>query len=127
MTADTTVDAAFAPAITLTVSKTGAGTVTSDIGGLNCGNNCAVGFLSGSTVTLTPTPQAGQTFLGFGGACSGTGPCTLTITAPVTVTAAFTGQAVATNTAIPTLSEWGLALLALIMGVFGAVAYRRRY
>jgi hypothetical protein len=43
------------------------------------------------------------------------------------VTAAFTGQAVVQNAVIPTLSEWGLALLAVMVGLFGAFAYRRRY
>jgi hypothetical protein len=55
------------------------------------------------------------------------GPCTLTITQPTTVTAAFTGGTPIANAIIPTLSEWGLMLLTLMVGVAGAFAYRRRF
>jgi len=34
-------------------------------------------FTKGTQVTLTPVPQAGRTFVGWSGACSGADPCTL--------------------------------------------------
>jgi hypothetical protein len=41
-------------------------------------------------VTLTATPAAGSSFTGWGGACSGTGKCTLTMNSDKSVTAQFT-------------------------------------
>ena len=47
-------------------------------------------FASGSTVTLTATPTGGSTFAGWGGACSGTGPCVVVMNGSQTVAATFT-------------------------------------
>lgn len=76
---------------TVSVAKggTGSGTVTSSIGGLNCGATCAASLSSGTAVTLTASPAAGSTFAGWGGACSGTASCSLTVNASVSVTASF--------------------------------------
>jgi uncharacterized repeat protein (TIGR02543 family) len=76
---------------TLSVAKdgTGTGTVTSSPGGINCGATCAYDFNENTSVTLTATPDAGSTFAGWGGACSGTGTCTVNLTSPLTVTATF--------------------------------------
>ncbi|HEU4743178.1 MAG TPA: hypothetical protein VFS50_16395 [Meiothermus sp.] len=81
-----------APPVSLTVSKTGAGsgTVTSNPSGINCGATCLASFAQGTSVTLTATPAPGSVFAGWsGGSCSGTGTCTLPLTAAQTVTAAF--------------------------------------
>jgi len=78
----------------LTVSLTGSanGSITSGPLGINCGNGanlCSVAFASGSTVSLTATPNSGHTFGGFGG-CLGSGnTCSLTLNADTTVTASF--------------------------------------
>lgn len=45
---------------------------------------------AGTTVTLTASPNAGYTFSGWQGACSGTGSCQVTMNAPETVSAQFT-------------------------------------
>jgi hypothetical protein len=81
---------------TLMVSKTGngAGTVTSSPAGISCGATCSSKFDAGTAVTLTAAPSAGSTFTGWGGACSGTGMCTVTINAAASVTAMFTLQQV---------------------------------
>src|SRR5207249_1885322 len=76
---------------TLTASKTGTdrGTVASSPAGINCGATCSASYNSGTTVTLTATPDTGSSFTGWSGACSGTGNCNVTLTASTTVTANF--------------------------------------
>ena len=74
---------------TLTVSKTGAGTVTSVPAGIDCGATCTSNFSFFSTVTLTAKPAAGYSFTGWSGACTGTGTCTVTMDAARSVTANF--------------------------------------
>jgi List-Bact-rpt repeat protein/phosphoesterase family protein/concanavalin A-like lectin/glucanase superfamily protein len=84
------------PTFSLTVTKqgTGTGTVTSNIGGINCGATCSATYNSGTAVTLTATPAAGSTFAGWSGACTGTQTCTVTMNAAQSVTATFTLQSV---------------------------------
>ena len=96
---DSTNDFAISPASfdiiigqTLTVTKlggTGTGTVTSDIGLINCGATCS-DIYPGSTVTLTATPNAGSVFVAWsGGGCSGSGTCVVPVSAATTVNAQF--------------------------------------
>lgn len=77
----------------LTISRSSKGTVTSNPAGVVCGsagNACVVSFVSGSTVTLTATPDAGLSFTGWTGACVGSSPtCTLTMNADKTATPSF--------------------------------------
>lgn len=82
----------------LTVSKAGAGsgTVTSNPAGINCGSSCSASFSTGTDVTLTASAAAGSTFAGWGGACSGTGTCTVSMTIARSVTATFNGTPVTT-------------------------------
>jgi YD repeat-containing protein len=70
---NTTVTVAFAHA--LLVTTTGSGAVSSTPEGLTCGPPC-LGFFTGP-VTLTATPSPGAQFLGWSGDASGTGDCTL--------------------------------------------------
>ena len=55
--------------VTLTVKKngSGAGTVTSKPAGISCGGDCSENYNTGTRVTLTPTPDTGSTFDGWGG------------------------------------------------------------
>jgi len=80
-----------APTFALSVSKsgTGSGTLTSSPAGINCGVTCSANFAQGTSVTLTPTPASGSVFAGWGGACSGTGSCTVTMDAAKSVSATF--------------------------------------
>ena len=75
----------------LGVSVTGDGSVAG--GGIGCGSGqttCTVNQTSGSTVTLTATPDTGATFRGWGGACTGTSTtCSVTMNAAKSVTATF--------------------------------------
>jgi hypothetical protein len=65
----------------------GNGTVTSNPGGINCGNVCQAEFTEGTSVTLTAQPASGSSFSGWNGACSGTGSCTVTMDQARSVTA----------------------------------------
>jgi hypothetical protein len=78
-------------AATLTVSKSGSGTgsVTSAPDGITCGATCAADFANGTVVTLTASPAVGSSFSGWGGACTGSGLCTITIDGTASVTATF--------------------------------------
>lgn len=75
----------------LSVSKagTGSGTVTSSPAGINCGATCTYDFDENTSVTLTAAADAGSTFVGWGGACSGAGTCTVNMTSAQAVTATF--------------------------------------
>jgi hypothetical protein len=56
--------------IVLGVSTSGSGTVTSSPTGINCGATCNAAFPGGTSVTLTATPAASQSFTGWSGNCS---------------------------------------------------------
>ena len=83
---------AAAPVGVLSIAKVGSGvgTVTRAGGSLNCGSTCTESLSPGSIVTLTATPAAGSTFVGWSGsACSGTGACSFTLNSNTTVNAQF--------------------------------------
>jgi hypothetical protein len=67
---------------------TGTGTVTGT--GISCPTDCAEGFSSGTSVTLTSAPAPGSVFGGWTGACTGTGACTVSMSVARSVTATFT-------------------------------------
>ncbi|MGE5392916.1 MAG: InlB B-repeat-containing protein, partial [Candidatus Saccharibacteria bacterium] len=74
-TATASVTVSVLPRYALTVSKTstGTGTVTSGPAGISCGGTCSASYVSGTSVTLSQAADANSVFLGWGGACSGTG------------------------------------------------------
>jgi len=76
--------------LTVTDSGSGTGTVTSTPAGISCGLTCNASFATGTSVTLTANPNAGATFTGWTGACSGTAPCTLALESDTTVGAILT-------------------------------------
>ncbi|MEY2957539.1 MAG: hypothetical protein RLZZ01_107, partial [Actinomycetota bacterium] len=74
----------------LTLSLTGTGSVVSSPSGVSCPADCSGSFADGSSVTLTATPEAGSTFTGWGGSCSGSSPtCAVSMTQVRNVTATF--------------------------------------
>jgi hypothetical protein len=75
---------------TLSVSKSGNGAVSSTPSGISCGATCSADFASGTSVTLSATPDTGWAFSGWSGACTGTGSCVLSMTADRSATATFT-------------------------------------
>jgi len=82
---------AAAPASpTLTVTVTGAGSVASSPAAITCPGTCSGAFVAGSTVTLTETPSSGLSFIGWTGACGGTGStCGVFMQANASVGASF--------------------------------------
>ena len=76
---------------TLSITKpgTGAGTVTGS--GISCGTDCSEAFISGTTLTLTATPDAGSYFTQWSGCDSASGTsCTVTMNGNRSVTVLFT-------------------------------------
>lgn len=66
--------------LTITLPGNGNGSVTSSPGGISCPPTCTTGFAPGTQVTLTSDPAANAYFVGWGGSCSGTGVCQVTLT-----------------------------------------------
>jgi hypothetical protein len=74
---------------TLSTSTSGNGTIISSPSGINCGSACRASFLTGVPVTVTATPGSGWSFSGWGGACAGTGGCTVTMNGAQSISATF--------------------------------------
>jgi len=75
----------------LTVSKAGKGdgNISSNPAGIDCGTDCQENFSGGTMVTLTATPNATSSFVGWKGDCSGSGGCTVTMDTARSVRAVF--------------------------------------
>jgi hypothetical protein len=84
---------AFAKNPVLTLSVSGLGTIGSPGTGVTCAATCSSPVPAGTSVTLVATPAAGQAFAGWGGACSGTANCRLTVRRDTRVTARFVAAA----------------------------------
>jgi hypothetical protein len=90
--------------LTVSIGGTGDGVVGATITGggtLSCerrdgrtGGTCSATAPFNTVVTLVATPDAHSTFAGWTGACSGTGPCTVTIDQARSVGATFTRRQV---------------------------------
>lgn len=86
----------------LTVTKTGAGTVTSSDANINCGSVCSFMYnivIPPTSVVLTATPDsAGAIITWGGGVCSGTSAtCNLTMDSAKNVTVSFSKPALTVN------------------------------
>jgi hypothetical protein len=77
--------------ISLSVERTGTGdgTVSSSDGEIECGTTCAASYSPGTTITLSARQARGSTFRGWGGACSGSETCELTLREDSSITADF--------------------------------------
>ncbi|MCP4289971.1 MAG: hypothetical protein GY792_37080, partial [Gammaproteobacteria bacterium] len=75
--------------LNVTTDGNGSGTVTSTPTGIDCGADCTETLDYGTVITLTATAGANSIFSGWGGACSGTGKCVVTMVEAKAVTATF--------------------------------------
>ncbi|HEU5197882.1 MAG TPA: hypothetical protein VFW70_24295, partial [Methylomirabilota bacterium] len=98
LTANRTVAPAYRDIASVSLTKTGMGTITSAPAGISCGPACtsaSFDFARNALVKLTPAPIVGWDFSGWGGTagCSGTTPCSFNASAiSQTVTATFSIQ-----------------------------------
>jgi|GEM_PF-3440072 len=78
---------------TLSVATSGNGTVTSNVGGINCGTGgsvCTASFTVGTPVQLTAAASGGATFSGWSGCDSATGnSCNVTLNTDRSIAASF--------------------------------------
>jgi len=84
----------YADRFILTVQKEGGGngTVSAPAGtgsGINCGSQCSETYLNNTTVSLSWEAAEFSSFIGWSGACSGTGFCVVTMDGVKNVTATF--------------------------------------
>jgi alpha-tubulin suppressor-like RCC1 family protein len=94
MNANKTVTATFGYNLYVAVLGSGIGSVAFSSGADTCQSpalQCNVGIPGNTVVTLTATPGPGSVFWGWGGACSGMGPCNVTMNAARSVHVYFSG------------------------------------
>jgi hypothetical protein len=78
------------PQVPLALSLSGAGTVTSDVPGVDCSATCTTQWDQGSRVSLTADAPTGSRFVAWRGACASRDlTCVLDLTAAASVAAAF--------------------------------------
>ncbi len=138
MSGSRTVTANFVAAsanYTLSIGKTGSGSVVSNPAGINCTGTdaaasnptaCTKNYLSGTAVTLTATPISGQTFVGWSGPCNGTGTCTVTMDANKNATANFSTFPPPPSNLAPTCVSDGTSVTYTWTGATGATGYAVR-
>lgn len=78
--------------LSLSVSVNGSGTVTSGDGQITCPGDCSASYVEETAVTLTAIPAEGWQFAGWGGACTGTADCQVTVASALSVTANFVSE-----------------------------------
>ena len=78
------------PQVPLDVKLSGAGSVASNLPGVDCSQACASEWDQGTTVSLLATPRAGSRFVRWSGSCAGTrGECVLSLAQASSATAIF--------------------------------------
>jgi YVTN family beta-propeller protein len=82
--------------LNVTLIGTGTGSVTDNLGSINCVNTagvisgtCSANYPAGTVVNLTASATQPSTFGGYLGACTGTGACSVTMNSAQSVTASF--------------------------------------
>ncbi|PHS17481.1 MAG: hypothetical protein COA86_09290 [Kangiella sp.] len=103
MNTDRTVAAVFVEedqdleTFTLSLSKTGNGTISSNPSGIDCGSSCIADFDQNTSISLTAIASSGYVFDRWTGACSGSNNCTVNMTADRSVAAVFNEESSTQN------------------------------
>lgn len=78
------------PAVTLSLDVAGGGVVGTSPSGISCPPTCSADFPGDATVNIYASPDIGQSFTGWAGACSGTDTwCQVEMTSALSATATF--------------------------------------
>jgi Divergent InlB B-repeat domain len=88
--------------LSVTLTGSGNGAVSDGTGAISCPSACSNPYTANTQVTLTATPGLGSTFIGWSGACSGTGTCQVKMSDDMAVTATFTANATPPSPGVPT-------------------------
>lgn len=83
------------PELSVSLSGSGTGVVSSDPAGILCGSTCRQSFSTGSVLTLSASAASGSSFNAWGGACASNGSnpvCRLTLNDSQNVSASFSTQ-----------------------------------
>jgi phospholipase C len=75
--------------LSLSMGGAGSGKVASTPSGMNCDSSCQSAFSAGTAVVLSALASPSSVFMGWSGACSGIGQCTVNMSRPQTVQATF--------------------------------------
>ncbi len=78
--------------LTVAFAGDGSGRVQSNPAGVDCTTDCQGDFATGTMVTLTAAADAGSSFTGWSGDCSGLGTCQVNMNRSRSVTAIFTAD-----------------------------------
>ena len=105
---------------TLTVVVTGGGRVTSNPAGVDCGSTCSAMFAGWTAVALTAAAQGGV-LTTWTQACTGAGPCAVTLGADAQVTATFAPISVGPNAHGVAVTPDGTKALVTLSSSAGAV------
>jgi hypothetical protein len=73
----------------VTVTISGPGRVSANVPGLQCSQTCTTTWNANTPLNLTAAPSAGSKLVRWGGACSGSGACSITVSQGTSVTALF--------------------------------------
>ncbi|MEO8135511.1 MAG: hypothetical protein ABI831_16215 [Betaproteobacteria bacterium] len=110
--------------LSVTKGGTGNGTATGIPPGISCGLDCTEPYASTTPVSLTAVPAPGSVFMGWLGACIGTGPCNIDVSAATSVSATFAPDTVLPRVDIDGNSSYdaltdGLLILRYLFGLTG--------
>ena len=124
MNADQNVGGTFngPPTITVGLSGSGGGTVSSTPAGINCPAQCSASFPSGTAISLIASAASGSGFDGWTGPCSGTGSCSFNLTSDQMLGAAFNLPDFSISTSpstTPTVVPGGSATFSVAVGAIG--------
>lgn len=96
-----------AEGVSVTLSGTGSGGVTSTPAGITCPGVCWAAFPTGTSVTLTATSQTGSVLAAWYGRCAGNTACTVPVNGAASVIAVFNSTAPPDGVA-PTITAFTL-------------------